>query len=173
MSIKTFQLKKTTISVLTATALLALGACSSSDDQTTIETNPGDGIEQPDSGATQTVAVSLDASQEIPAPSGVPSGASGSAEVSVDATGVVTAGVGVSNLSGPASMVHIHRGFVGSTGPVVVGLTSDDGGSTWTVPVDAPPLTDDEIDAFNRGELYFNVHTAANIVPGCLHCAPQ
>jgi hypothetical protein len=166
MSINTFKLKKTAASVFAATALLALGACSSSDDdQPVTGTNPGGGVEQPDGGAVQTVAVTLDAAQEIPAPSGVPSGASGSAEVSVDANGVVTATVGVSNLSGPATMVHIHRGFAGSTGPVLVGLTSDDGGSTWFVPDDAAPLTADEIGAFNRGELYFNVHTAANM-PG-------
>ena len=47
----------------------------------------------------------------------------------------------------------------------MIGLSSDDGGSTWTVPADARALTSDEIGAFNRGELYFNVHTAAN-APG-------
>lgn len=169
MSIKTLKLSKTAIAVAAITASLALGACSSDDDNTdtgnTDTGNISDGIDQPGSGVAQTFSVSLDASQEIPAPTGVPAGASGSAEVSIDENGAITASVGVSNLSGPASMVHIHRGFSGSTGPVLVGLTSDDGGSTWTVPADAAPLSADEIDAFNRGELYFNVHTAANM-PG-------
>ena len=114
---------------------------------------------------TPIVSVTLDATQEIPAPVGVPAGASGTADVSVDANGVVTATLGVSNLTGTATAAHIHRGFAGATGPVLVGLTTDDGGSTWTVPADAAALTEDEIGAFNRGELYFNVHTEAN-APG-------
>lgn len=85
--------------------------------------------------------------------------------MSVNEDGVVTASLGVSDLTGPATMAHIHRAFAGSTGPVLIGLTSDDGGSTWTVPTDARALTADEIGAFNRGELYFNVHTEAN-APG-------
>jgi len=75
---------------------------------------------------------------------------------------VVTASLAVSNLSGAAQMAHIHRGFAGSTGPVLVGLSSEDGGSTWSVPASERALTEDEIGAFNRGELYFNVHTVAN-----------
>jgi len=137
--------------------LLALGACSSDNDDAN---NTGQQVEQ-----TQSLSVSLNAEQEIPAPIGVPTGASGTAEVSVDADGSLTASLGVSNLSGTATMAHIHRGFEGFTGPVVLGLTSDDGGSTWTVPADARVLNADEIAAFNRGELYFNVHTETN-APG-------
>ncbi len=148
-----------TSSAIALSALLALGACSSSDDSN--ENNSG----QADTEIAQTVSVQLDTAQEIPAPQGVPDGASGSADVSVDESGTVTATLGVSNLSGPATMAHIHRGFAGSTGPVLIGLTSTDGGTTWTVPADARSLTDDEIGAFNRGELYFNVHTSAN-APG-------
>ncbi len=143
-----------TKSICAFSVLFALGACSNDDYNDPIEIN-----------SAQSLSVMLDASQEIPTPIGVPAGASGSAEVSVDNNGVVTATLGVSNLTGPASMAHIHRGFTGSTGPVLISLTSDDGGSTWSVPVDARPLTADEIGAFNRGELYFNVHTAAN-APG-------
>lgn len=144
-------------SAVALSVLLALGACSSSNDSTDT-----DNTEQPGNTDVQTVSVTLSAAQEIPAPSGVPEGATGSADVSVDANGIVTATLGVSNLTGAATMAHIHRGFAGSTGPVVIGLTSDDGGSTWTVPSDARALTADEIGAFNRGEFYFNVHTAAN-----------
>jgi len=149
-------------SAIALSVLLALSACSSSDDDAD-DNSPN--VEQPDASAGQVVSVQLDSAQEIPAPQGVPAGASGSADVAVDANGVVTATLGVSNLSGPATMVHIHRAFAGSTGPVLIGLTSDDGGSTWSVPADARSLTDDEIGAFNRGELYFNVHTTAN-APG-------
>jgi len=151
----------------TATALsvlLTFAACSSSDDDNVSELTD-DSTELSQDALAQSVSVTLNAAQEIPAPVGVPAGASGIADISVDENGVVSATLGVSNLTGAATMAHIHRGFIGSTGPVLVGLTTDDGGSTWTVPADAPSLTEDEIGAFNRGELYFNVHTEAN-APG-------
>jgi len=109
--------------------------------------------------------VTLDATQEIPTPVGVPANASGIADVAVDENGVVTATLTVSNLTGPATAAHIHSGFAGETGPVLVGLTTDDGGTTWTVPADAATLTAEQIEAFNNGGLYFNVHTEAN-APG-------
>ena len=146
-------------SIIALSVLLALGACSSNDSNSSGDT---DNTEQPGSGDVETIAVLLDSTQEIPAPAGVPDGATGTADASVDANGAVTATVGVSNLSGPATMAHIHRAFAGATGPVLIGLESEDGGSTWTVPADARALTEDEIGAFNRGELYFNVHTDAN-----------
>ena len=152
--------------IKTVTALsvmLVLGACSSSDDG--VSDVIDNVVDQVTGVEAQSVAVSLDAAQEIPAPVGVPTGASGTADVSVDEDGFVTATLGVSNLTGTATMAHIHRGFAGSTGPVLIGLSTDDGGSTWTVADDARALTDDEIGAFNRGELYFNVHTEAN-APG-------
>jgi hypothetical protein len=138
-------------SAIALSSLIALAACSNN--SAVVESGGNDG---------STVSITLDTAQEIPAPTGVPAGASGSADVSVDENGVVTATLGVSNLSGQATMAHIHRGFAGSAGPVLIGLVSDDGGSTWTVPADARPLNADEIGAFNRGELYFNVHSAAN-----------
>lgn len=146
-------------SAIAVCAVIALSACSSSDDSG----DSGDNVDSPDAG--EVVSVILDTAQEIPAPTGVPAGASGTADISVDANGFVTATIGVSNLTGTATMAHIHRGFAGSTGPVLIGLTTDDGGTTWNVPADERALTQDEIGAFNRGELYFNVHTEAN-APG-------
>lgn len=141
-------------SAVALSVLLALGACSSSDNN---DAAPAAVQEE-----VASVSVILNAAQEVPVPTGVPEGASGTADVSVAANGVVTASLAVSNLSGAAQMVHIHRGFAGSTGPVLVGLSSEDGGSTWSVPASERALTEDEIGAFNRGELYFNVHTEAN-----------
>jgi len=145
-------------SVVPLTVLLVLGACSSSDDDANADDSSNTVGEAP-----IIVSTTLDAAQELPAPSGVPGGATGSANIAVDANGIVTATLGVSNLTGPATMAHIHRGFAGANGPVLIGLTSEDGGSTWTVPSDARALTADEIGALNRGELYFNVHTEANV----------
>jgi len=149
------RLNKPLRNAVAAFAVMTLAACSSSNDNAIIE-------EELDE---QFISVTLDSAQEIPAPNGVPVGATGLADVSIDADGNVTASLGVSNLTGTATMVHIHRGFAGFTGPVLIGLTTDDGGNSWTVPEDARALNEDEIGAFNRGELYFNVHTEAN-APG-------
>ena len=166
--------KKPLRTAIALSVLLALSACSDDDDD---DTNGGDDTEQPvvdqpdvdepgeepaETGDVETLSVVLDEAQEVPAPVSVPEGATGTADVSVDADGVVTATVGVSNLSGAATMAHIHRGAVGTAGPILIGLVTDDGGSTWTVPDDARALTADEIGAFNRGDLYFNVHTDLN-----------
>ena len=154
--------KNTLKYVVALPVILALSACGSSDDNSD---DPDTTISQIDTTEIQTVAVTLDSAQEIPAPVGVPSDATGTADVSVDGSGVVTATLRVSNLTGTATMAHIHRGIAGSTGPVLIGLSTDDGGSTWTVATDAPALTAEEIEAFNNSELYFNVHTEAN-APG-------
>jgi len=74
--------------------LLALGACDSTDgdfEDINITISQTDAVEQ------QSVAVTLDASQEIPTPVGVPANASGIADVAVDENGVVTATLTVSN----------------------------------------------------------------------------
>lgn len=139
--------------------VLALGACSSDDDNNAIDAVI-DAVEE--AAGAESVSVTLSAAQEIPTPTGVPADATGTADVSVDDNGVVTATLLVSNLSGAATMAHIHRGFAGDTGPILINLATDDGGSTWTVAADAAALTADEIAAFNTGELYFNVHTEAN-----------
>lgn len=156
-------------SALALSVLLAVSACSSNDDDDGSSSVDSDTASEPadsdgDNGADvpQIVTATLDTAQEIPAPTGATDAATGTADVFVDADGFVTATLGVSNLTGPATMAHIHRAAAGSTGPVLIGLVSDDGGSTWTVPDDARALTADEIGAFNRGELYFNVHTEAN-----------
>ena len=148
--------KKYARTAVAMAVLLALGACSDDDD----DDNGDDPI---DVGAeVLPLSVELDAAQELPVPAGVPEEATGSATVSVDDDGAVTALLGVSGLSGTATMAHIHRGFAGQTGPILIPLATEDGGTTWTVADDAPALTDDQIGAFNRGELYFNVHTELN-----------
>lgn len=164
--------KRTTLkSAVALSVLLALGACSSDDDDdvaavvTDMDQAVVTDMDQMVETDVETVTVLLDAAQEIPAPVGVPAGAMGTAEVSVDADGIVTATLVVSNLSGPAQMAHIHEGLTGEAGPVLIGLMTQDGGTTWTVQGDAPALTEEQIEAFNNGGMYFNVHTEAN-APG-------
>ncbi|MEK6243996.1 MAG: CHRD domain-containing protein [Pseudomonadota bacterium] len=61
-------------------------------------------------------------------------------------------------LSGAAA--HIHQGARGQNGPIQIGLVRT-GENVWSVPAGAR-LTDAQYDAFRAGNLYVNVHTAAN-----------
>jgi hypothetical protein len=70
--------------------------------------------------------------------------------ISIDTTGLT------------ATAAHLHQGFAGANGPVIVSLEQDPGNSgRWRSSSDAT-LSQDEIDAVLRGETYINVHTAEN-----------
>lgn len=62
------------------------------------------------------------------------------------------------------TVAHIHEGLPGVIGPVSVPLTETPVGSgLWVVP-DGSILTAGQVASFNAGNLYFNVHSAANPV---------
>ena len=71
----------------------------------------------------------------------------------------------VSGLSGEINNAHFHRAFAGIDGGVVRGIADDLDGNTasgvWSSS-DQESLTDELIEALMEGELYLNVHTAAN-----------
>lgn len=57
---------------------------------------------------------------------------------------------------------HIHEAAAGANGGVIVGLTETPAGSgLWVVPA-GQSLAAAQVDSFNAGNLYFNVHSAAN-----------
>jgi hypothetical protein len=56
-------------------------------------------------------------------------------------------------------MAHIHRGAKGANGPVAVGLVKS--GDTYSVP-DGAKLSESDMKLFKSGDLYVNVHSAAN-----------
>ena len=84
--------------------------------------------------------------------------ASGSGTITIAADKSVSGSVTTTGLNGVAA--HIHQGARGQNGPVSVGLVKT-GENTWSVPAGAR-LTDAQYDAFKAGNLYVNVHTAAN-----------
>ncbi len=103
----------------------------------------------------------LNGSQEVP-----PTGAAGTG------TGIFTltpAGlqfdITVTGLTGPITAAHFHDGASGSNGPVVRTITSDFNGTTasglWRFD-DSEPLTTALISELLAGNIYVNVHTAAN-----------
>ncbi len=58
------------------------------------------------------------------------------------------------------TMAHIHMAGAGKNGPVIVPLEKN-GDHGWKVPAGAK-LNDDQMKAFKAGDLYVNVHSAAN-----------
>lgn len=108
------------------------------------------------SAAAQTVNVQLNGAQEVPA---VMTTATGSGVIVVGADKSVSGSVTVSGLE--PTMAHIHEGAAPTAnGPVIVPLakTAD---NVWSVPAGAK-LSDSQFDSFKKGNLYVNVHSAAN-----------
>lgn len=101
------------------------------------------------------VPVSLTGAQEVPP---VATAASGSGAITINADKTVSGSVTTKGITGVAA--HIHDGAVGKNGGVAVPLAKD-GDGKWTVPAGAR-LTDAQYAAFEKGDLYVNVHSAAH-----------
>jgi len=120
----------------------------------------GSGMGNDNGDGTTTFVVPLSGDQEVP-PVNV-EGATGEGNLTIDtASGNASGSVAVSGLSGPATMAHIHQGFAGSNGDVVLGLEGNEDSSVWSVPA-ATVLSAEILTALSNGELYINVHTEAN-----------
>ena len=101
------------------------------------------------------VVVQLSGKNEVPA---VASGATGQGTITINDDKSLTGSITTSGVAGTAA--HIHTGAEGKNGPVAVPLAKGgDGG--WSVPPSAK-LTDEQYKAFQAGELYINVHSAAH-----------
>ena len=105
--------------------------------------------------AGNTSSVTLTGKQEVPP---VATAASGTGTFTVGLDHMVTGSVSTAGLAAVAA--HIHIGKTGVNGPVVVGLVKTDN-DIWSVPAGAK-LSDAQYAAYLAGELYVNVHTAAN-----------
>jgi hypothetical protein len=103
----------------------------------------------------QAVNVTLNGDQEVPP---VKTSATGKGTITVSQDKSVSGSVTTTGVEGVAA--HIHEGAPGKNGPVIVPLskTSD---NIWSVPAGAK-LTDDQYKNFQAGNLYVNVHSAAN-----------
>jgi hypothetical protein len=101
------------------------------------------------------VKVTLSGDQEVPA---VKTEAKGSGTISVKDDKTVGGSVTFSGLAPTAA--HIHEAPAGKNGGVIIPLTKQ-GDNTFVVPAGAK-LTDAQYESFKKGDLYVNVHTAAN-----------
>ena len=101
------------------------------------------------------VKVMLSGDQEVPA---VKTTATGTGTISVGADKSVSGSVTTTGVAG--TMAHIHEGAPGKNGGVAVPLAKS-GDNGWAVPPGAK-LSDAQYEAYKAGNLYVNVHSAAN-----------
>lgn len=100
------------------------------------------------------IKVTLSGANEVPP---VTTSAAGGGTIAVGDNGSVSGSVSTTGVAGTAA--HIHEGAAGKNGPVIVPLTKE--GDTYKVPPGAK-LTDAQMASFKAGNLYVNVHSAAN-----------
>ncbi|HTI47371.1 MAG TPA: CHRD domain-containing protein [Casimicrobiaceae bacterium] len=100
------------------------------------------------------VKVALSGDQEVPP---VKTEAKGTGTIMVNDDKSVSGSITVSGLTPTAA--HIHEAAAGKNGGVIIPLTKS--GDGFAVPAGAK-LTDAQYEAFKKGDLYVNVHTAAN-----------
>jgi len=99
--------------------------------------------------------VVLSGGQEVPP---VTTSATGSGTITVAADQSISGKITTTGIKGTAA--HIHVAAPGTNGPVIVPLTKD-GENGWAVGPGAK-LQDAHYQAFKDGNLYVNVHSAAN-----------
>jgi CHRD domain-containing protein len=104
--------------------------------------------------AAKDVKVTLSGANEVPP---VTTSASGDGTISIADDGAVSGSVTTKGVNGTAA--HIHMGAAGKNGGVIVPLAKE--GDTYKVPAGAK-LSADQMTAFKAGDLYVNVHSAAN-----------
>jgi CHRD domain-containing protein len=100
------------------------------------------------------VKVTLSGDNEVPA---VKTAAKGSGTITIGDDGAVSGSVTTTGVAGTAA--HIHEAAAGANGPVIVPFTKD--GDTYKAPPGAK-LTPAQMASFKAGNLYVNVHSAAN-----------
>jgi hypothetical protein len=114
------------------------------------------GCAQPMSSSAPTGSnVTLTGAQEVPP---VNTAATGSGTIIVLMDRSVSGTVSTSGVAGTAA--HIHLAAPGQNGPVIIPLNKT-GENLWAVP-DSIRLNDAQYEAYRLGNLYVNVHSAAN-----------
>ena len=105
--------------------------------------------------SAQTIGLTLSGSQEVPP---VTTSASAIASVTIGPDGSVSGTITTTGIDG--TMAHIHEGAIGQNGPVIVPFVKT-GDNVWSAQPGAK-LTDLQLESFKNGNLYVNVHSAAN-----------
>ena len=98
--------------------------------------------------------VKLSGAEEVPP---VKSSGAASGTITIGDDGAVSGSVTASGFTPTAA--HIHQAAAGKNGPVIVPFTKE--GDKFSAPAGAK-LTADQMKAYKAGDLYVNVHSAAN-----------
>lgn len=106
-------------------------------------------------GFAKEIKVTLSGAEEVPP---VTTSASGSGTVVINDDRSVSVSVTTTGIVGTGA--HIHEGAPGTNGPVIVPFAKA-GDNGWTAAPGAK-LTDSQFESFKAGNLYVNVHSAAN-----------
>jgi hypothetical protein len=106
-------------------------------------------------GMSNTQTLTLSGAGEVPP---VTTSASGTAAVTINPDRTVIVKVTVTGMTATAS--HIHEGAAGTNGPVIVPFTKT-ADNTFASP-DGAKLTEAQYASYKAGNLYVNVHSAAN-----------
>ena len=101
------------------------------------------------------IKVTLSGANEVPP---VTTAAAGSGTITVGADMAVSGSVTTTGVAGTAA--HIHEAAAGKNGPVIVPMTKS-GDNMWVV-VAGAKLTEAQMASLKAGNLYVNVHSAAN-----------
>jgi len=123
--------------LLALACIAALGACSSMENMM-----HGSGSQH----------VSLSGANEVPP---VQSAASGSGTVTVNPDHTVSVDLTVTGMN--ATAAHIHEAAAGKNGKVIVPLTKE--GDNHFVSPPGARLTEEQYEAYKRGDLYVNAHS--------------
>ena len=97
--------------------------------------------------------VKLSGANEVPP---VTTQASGDGLITIDLDHAVSGKIVVTGMT--ATAAHIHEGAAGVNGPVIIPFTKS-GDNTFVAP-DGAKLTDSQWAAYQKGDLYVNVHSA-------------
>jgi hypothetical protein len=103
------------------------------------------------------IAIALSPVETYPLPN---STATGTGELTFNlVTGAVTGGVTTTGIV--ATLAHIHRGYAGTAGPVIVNFAQNGANPNRWEPQAGSLLTSDQVNDLMAGRLYVNVHSAA------------
>ncbi|KXW56445.1 CHRD domain-containing protein [Ferrovum sp. PN-J185] len=105
------------------------------------------------SASAQSITVSLNGTQEVPA---VNTPASGTAEITVNGDGSISGKIVTKNING--TMAHVHEAATGQNGPVIIKLSKVNK-DTWAIP-SGTKLNEEQMKSLKEGHLYVNVHSA-------------
>jgi hypothetical protein len=105
--------------------------------------------------AGRAAATTLSGTQEVP-----PVNTQGTATSSIVVSGDKNSSGSIEVNGFNSTAAHVHEGALGQNGPVIIPLVKS-GPNTWTIPT-STILSSQQFDAYQRGNLYVNVHSAAN-----------